>query len=93
MRLASKAFVRFSLPFPAISDESTFPYGSDTGSAVVDSIEAISMGLRVGSFCKRMATAPDTCGAAKLVPLVRLYFPPLRVVFTNAPGATKSGFM
>ncbi len=40
-----------------------------------------------------MAAAPETCGAAKLVPLVRLYIPCVDVVFTKTPGATRSGLM
>ena len=54
--------------------------------------DAIDNGSKLGYFCNNMATAPVTCGAAILVPLVILYFPPSVVVFTKTPGATRSGF-
>ncbi len=64
-----------------------------TGSVVVTSSDATSVGDKLEYFCKIIAAAPATCGAAKLVPLVILYFPPRVVEFTKTPGATRSGFM
>ena len=78
---------------PPISTGNAFPYASETGSDVVTSRDFISFGFKSEFFCNNKAAAPDTCGAAKLVPLVKLYFPSIKVVFTNAPGATKSGLM
>ncbi len=59
----------------------------------MEMIEPICWGESVGFFCSNMATAPETWGAAKLVPLVRLYTPAIEVVFTKTPGATRFGFM
>ncbi len=73
--LASNAFPRFSLPEPVSLNENSEPYASDTISEVVMRSDFISSFVMVGYFSNSSATEPLTCGAAKLVPLVKLYPP------------------
>ncbi len=75
IRLASNALPRFSLPEPVSLNKNSEPYASDTLSDVVMSSDFISLFVMSGYFSSSKATEPLTCGAAKLVPLVKLYPP------------------
>ena len=93
---AARALVALSLPAPAASGRPLPAFGDPsapaTASAVVTRIDLTAAGARPGCLSSSRAAAPATCGAAKLVPLDTLYPPPLSVVLTNTPGATRSGF-
>ena len=93
MRFASNALVTFNLPEPVASKGNLLSYASKTKSVVVKRSDFTCSGLISGFFCNNKAAAPETCGAAKLVPLVMLYFPSIIVELIKAPGATRSGLM
>ena len=62
------ALTRSTSPPPSRSTETSWPRSSRTGSPVWTSADLICATVQSGWRCMSRATAPETCGAAMLVP-------------------------